>query len=72
MTKEKSSKLDITSDDLVRQGLEINQAMLNRDADRLISAVVTYMKKHDLRSNPEIAAQIPITHFIQVISSREH
>ena len=72
MTKDKSSKLDIASDDLVRYGLEINKAMLNRDANRLILAVVTFMEKHDFRSSPEIAAQIPVTHYMQVVSSRDH
>jgi len=79
MTKDKSIKLrpgdkpdSVACDDLIQSGLEMNKAMFNKDADRLISAVVAFLTKHGLSSSPEIAAQIPVTHFIQVISSKEH
>ena len=60
------SESDESSDDDLEVELEINKAIFNNDGDRLLRAVVVFLKRHNITADAAIVAQIPIKNHLQV------
>lgn len=49
------------TDQTLELALRVNSALQALDADELVDAVSRFMEFHNLTTNPEIAAKIPIS-----------
>ena len=57
--------------DMVEIGLHVNQAMLDKDGNRLVRAVVSFLKHYNIKVDAGTAAQIPVKNRLRVISPRD-